>query len=307
MHYKIPVIVLSLISIIWLTGSSYCYVCNVRGNCVADTSEDVKEQQKGDLTIPTIEIRDGDALNVEATGEFYFLYNSDSLADLQNDQLTWDTLSGYLLDHPEKNLVVTGHYLEAESKGAKLGLSRSEAFVAFFSKEYGLSRDRFKAAFEKDKGAVLSSDSTKVYGALSFAFNVDKSRLDEQASDEMDLDALVADLRKPRRVYFDFGSSIMKADPALHQFFTDLKFYLKEKEGSKITLTGHTDNVGSPSKNNALSMERAKDVRRYLMENNGFESGDFKLEAKGEKEPIASNETDSGRAKNRRVEIKLAN
>jgi OOP family OmpA-OmpF porin len=307
MHYKIPVIFFSVLSIVWLIGSSYCYVCNVRDNCKPGLPVDENIVEKEAFEIPKIEIKDGDSLDITASGNFYFLYNTDSLMDFQNDQMTWDALSAYLSDHPEKNLVVTGHYLEEESSGAKLGLNRSEAFVNIFSKEYGLSDDRFKAAFEVEEGAALNTDSTRVYGALSFAFNVDKSRLDDKVSEDMDLEALVSDLKKARRVYFDFGSSIMKANPALHQFFTDLKFYLEKRKGSKITLTGHTDNVGSPEKNNALSMERAKDVRRYLVENNGFKSSDFNLEAKGETMPIASNETDGGRAKNRRVEIKLAN
>lgn len=307
MHYKIPVIFLCVISGFWLLGSSYFYVCNVRENCndVASAENEVNINES--VSIPSIRISDGDAFNVTFPGEFYFLYNTDSLIAVQNAAKAWDALSGYLSQNPEKNLVVTGHYAESESSGAQLGLNRSAAFVNFFSEKYGLNDDRFKSAFEMNEGVVISGDSTKVFGALSFAFNIDKSKLEEEASSELDLEALESDLETARRVYFDFGSSFMKADPALHQFFTDLKFYLDETENSKVTLTGHTDNVGSPAKNRALSLERAKDVRRYLIENNGFAESDFVLEAKGEKVPLVSNDTDQGRAKNRRVEIKLAN
>ncbi|HKK89144.1 MAG TPA: OmpA family protein [Saprospiraceae bacterium] len=307
MHYKIPVIFLSIFSVFWLVGSSYCYVCNVRQNCHAVTSDEKEVDDNEAVSIPSIVISDGDSFQVTTPGDFYFLYNTDSLISVQSAAKAWNELSDYLSQNPEKNLVVTGHYAESESRGAQLGLNRSTAFVDFLSEKYGLNHDRFKSAFEMNEGVVISEDSTKLYGALSFAFNIDKAKLEDKASSELDLKALETDLEIARRVYFDFGSSFMKADPALHQFFTDLKFYLDETENSRVALTGHTDNVGSPAKNRALSLERAKDVRRYLIENNGFAENDFVLEAKGEKVPLVSNDTDPGRAKNRRVEIKLAN
>ncbi len=308
MHYKIPVILLSVLSVVWLTGSSYFYVCKVKDNCNSTDVTEGKENEKSkEFVIPATEIRDGDSLNIGYEGKLFFMRNTDSLVAASNDEAAWEELSDYLSKHPEKNLVVTGHYLDSESGGAQLGLNRSASFVDFFSEKSGISDKRFKSAFEVDDGALLSEDSTKVYGALSFDFNIDKTKLEEEASDKVDLEDLEVDLMKARKVYFDFGSSIMKANPALHQFFTDLEFYLSEKEGSKISLTGHTDNLGSPDKNKVLSLERAKDVRRYLMDNNNFKRKHFILKAKGQAVPIASNDTETGRAKNRRVEIKLAN
>ena len=69
-----------------------------------------------------------------------------------------------------------------------------------------------------------------------------------------------------------------------------------------IIIVGHTDNVGRADHNKALSLARAKSVARYLA-SRGVDKNRMKYAGKGEEEPIASNATSYGRAKNRRVEI----
>lgn len=71
-----------------------------------------------------------------------------------------------------------------------------------------------------------------------------------------------------------------------------------------ILVVGHTDNVGKPESNAWLSRVRAKAVRRALMSRGLPEQKVFAL-GKGAQEPIASNDTPSGRAKNRRIEFRV--
>lgn len=80
----------------------------------------------------------------------------------------------------------------------------------------------------------------------------------------------------------------------------------------KIHVTGHTDNVRiAPRSRNihkdnlALSLARAKQVGRYLMDRLHFPPEKLSLDGKGENEPVASNRTEAGRALNRRVEVKI--
>ncbi len=79
-------------------------------------------------------------------------------------------------------------------------------------------------------------------------------------------------------------------------------------ERAKVTLIGHTDNVGDPVKNQDLSYKRAKAVKQWLIKrsNNTFPSERFITDGKGADAPVADNATPAGRAQNRRVEITLS-
>ena len=71
-----------------------------------------------------------------------------------------------------------------------------------------------------------------------------------------------------------------------------------------IIAVGHTDNIGSAAYNQALSERRANAVKEYLV-SKGIEKNRVYTEGKGLKNPIASNSTAEGRAKNRRTEIEV--
>jgi OOP family OmpA-OmpF porin len=70
----------------------------------------------------------------------------------------------------------------------------------------------------------------------------------------------------------------------------------------QIEISGHTDNVGSDTYNQTLSLKRAQAVKNWLVKN-GIASNRMKTVGKGKNEPVASNETDEGRAENRRIEF----
>lgn len=72
----------------------------------------------------------------------------------------------------------------------------------------------------------------------------------------------------------------------------------------KILVTGHTCNIGSDEYNQALSVDRANSVTRYLIKH-GISGEHVLAEGKGETSPIATNENEKGRILNRRVEISL--
>lgn len=74
--------------------------------------------------------------------------------------------------------------------------------------------------------------------------------------------------------------------------------------GYRVRLTGHTDNVGQPEANKTLSQARAEAVKRKLVEY-GCAAESIKAFGYGDLKPVASNETEEGRAQNRRVEITL--
>lgn len=72
----------------------------------------------------------------------------------------------------------------------------------------------------------------------------------------------------------------------------------------KLSIAGHTDNVGNPDKNLQLSQERAKACYNYFIDNN-IEANRLQAQGYGDQKPVASNNTPEGRSKNRRVEFRL--
>jgi outer membrane protein OmpA-like peptidoglycan-associated protein len=72
-----------------------------------------------------------------------------------------------------------------------------------------------------------------------------------------------------------------------------------------VRIIGHTDNTGSDATNDPLSMQRAASARDYLTAR-GVDPQRVMINGRGEREPVADNSTEAGRARNRRVEIYLA-
>ena len=105
-----------------------------------------------------------------------------------------------------------------------------------------------------------------------------------------------------RGLNFDFDKSIVKEQ--YYAMLKDLVSYIEENN-YHITIAGHTDSKGSNEYNYALSVRRAESVIQKLMEFGLSEGRISGLEGKGELIPIATNETDEGRALNRRIEFNL--
>jgi outer membrane protein OmpA-like peptidoglycan-associated protein len=83
----------------------------------------------------------------------------------------------------------------------------------------------------------------------------------------------------------------------------ELEQYLKSAN-VKIAITGHTDYIGSGEYNYRLGLQRAERVKRILIKK-GIAAERIVILSKGEEEPVASNKSMRGRAKNRRVEINI--
>jgi len=97
---------------------------------------------------------------------------------------------------------------------------------------------------------------------------------------------------------FKSASAIINSSsyPALNDFAN----YLKDNTNIKLLLIGHTDNEGTEESNQKLSEDRANSVKKYFVDK-GISSDRINTEGRGETEPIASNDTKEGKAKNRRV------
>ncbi len=106
----------------------------------------------------------------------------------------------------------------------------------------------------------------------------------------------------PSDVGFAVGSAAL--DPRLRPVLESFSQGLANDPNSLIRIVGHTDSTGSNAINDPLSVRRAESVRSFL-EDRGIKGARIEAVGRGSNEPVASNDTAEGRAKNRRVEIFL--
>lgn len=99
-------------------------------------------------------------------------------------------------------------------------------------------------------------------------------------------------------VTFDFATANMNSGADTVDRIAEL---MKAHPSSKLQIEGYTDSVGSAATNAALSLERATAVQKML-EDKGIDAKRIKVMGLGERKPVASNDTEAGRAKNRRID-----
>jgi len=114
------------------------------------------------------------------------------------------------------------------------------------------------------------------------------------------LEALNRDGHVALYINFDTGKSIIK--PESKPIIEQIVQMMTSGSGLKISVEGHTDNVGSPKSNQTLSDERAKAVVSAIVAQ-GIDARRLSALGHGQDKPIADNKTEEGRAKNRRVEL----
>ncbi|WP_235580477.1 OmpA family protein [Rhizobacter sp. Root404] len=156
-------------------------------------------------------------------------------------------------------------------------------------------------------GAVIGGALGAVAGNLWSKRMEDRRNAMEQATRGTNVEVTRTEnnelkLNIPNDISFDTGSAAIK--PPLRAVLDPFANSLRDDPTARLLIVGHTDNTGSAAINNPLSVERAQSVRDYLV-TRGVAGARVETAGRGDREPIASNASDAGRAKNRRVEIFL--
>ncbi|WNJ16099.1 OmpA family protein [Pontibacter sp. G13] len=142
-------------------------------------------------------------------------------------------------------------------------------------------------------------------GYLFYSRNFFLKDLDDEIYFDLNID--LVPLRKDMHVvlenlFFDTGKfSIQARSKAELEYVAK---FLKDNPGIIIEIEGHTDDVGSDADNLRLSQQRAEEVQKAL-ENLGVATGRVSAKGYGESKPVADNETEEGRAQNRRTEFRI--
>ncbi len=164
----------------------------------------------------------------------------------------------------------------------------------------------------KGKGAAIGAAVGAGVGAV--AGNVWTKRQEEQKRQMEEATAgtgvavsQTADNRLKLDIPSDISFAVGRAD-IQSNFRTILDTFatsLVNNPASNVTVIGHTDSTGSDAVNNPLSLNRAASVRDYLS-SRGVASSRVAIDGRGSREPIMANDTAANKAKNRRVEIFVA-
>lgn len=104
-------------------------------------------------------------------------------------------------------------------------------------------------------------------------------------------------------ILFDTGTAKLRAESTM--VLDQVAQVLKLLDGRIVEVRGHTDNVGNAAANLKLSLDRAEAVKAQLVRSGGIPTDKLVTTGAGDKEPVAANNTDEGRQKNRRVEFRL--
>lgn len=161
-----------------------------------------------------------------------------------------------------------------------------------------------RAAGSTAKGAIIGAAVGGAAGAII------GRRMDQQAA-ELETEIPGADVERVGEgilvtfdsgILYDYDSAVVK--PAARENLRKLVTSLEKYPGTNVVLVGHTDSDGADAYNQTLSERRATAAADYLV-SQGVPRSRIDATGRGEAEPVASNDTASGKAQNRRVEIAI--
>lgn len=127
---------------------------------------------------------------------------------------------------------------------------------------------------------------------------------ESQSAEADSLMKFYASMPKDLTIYFEFDNSKFETDQQTDSTIAEFDKWLQKYPDYMLSVTGHTDFVGTSEYNQALGLERAQDVGKYL-ESKGIPAGRMVIASKGKEQPVAKNIFSEGRAKNRRTEITI--
>lgn len=300
-----------LLFLLWGAGSTYWYVCKIKGFCStaqaatmqvnASPASVTATGSESPVSNPTAEsphVSAKQATNETTETEVHDLIYyrlSDATPRIANDSLWKARIRALIAQAPEgKKLAVTGPYYEFETNGTPLpdlGLARAQALKKLLAAYMDTSKvivRSLKLPSPPGNRQPTYVDGYKDY--LQWVTYNDYVKMERDVT----------------RVYFPFNSAKEIRNPEIDRYLDEVAARLKAHPGLKVTITGYTDNIGSQAVNRAKGLERAQRIRDILV-SKGVAPAQIIVRSGGESNPIGDNRTREGRRKNRRVEIRFSN
>lgn len=228
--------------------------------------------------------------------------------------LTWQGGAGVGFD-VTRNLTLSADYRHVQTRSLTLNVggdaeARYRADSAMLSMRYSFGRHQAKAVAVSDSAPVMAApvvlqppvdgddDGDGVPNSIDKCPNTPRGFRVDAAGCIIEQSVIL------RNINFVFNSDELTA-PA-QETLNDVAAALIGQPTLNVQIVGHTDSVGYPSYNRKLSEKRATVVSQYLV-SKGVSAGNLQAISMGPSKPIATNETEEGRAQNRRVEFVVLN
>lgn len=297
-----------LITVGYLFLGSWYWPCKVKGLCGNDQQNTVTTSpEKIPPSTPEIkafslpfQLNDnGKVLLKDSEG---IRFNKNSEIPSYNDGIAGklQEIVPLLQNDESKDLVITGIYNQEDqlpegNTQTNLGLARANQFKDQLT-QLGIPSTRMICLYERSEHPNLYDADGILQGGIKLDL------INKELGDE----GILNPLAEPFYVYFETGSSYVKLDSTLRSNITHTIQYLNGVDEAQLQLIGHTDSVGEASNNLVLGLDRANDLAKTFMDF-GLSEDQISTSSSGEESPIASNQTEQGRAQNRRVEMRIPN
>lgn len=272
----------------YFIGEKICGVCKTHVN--EAKQEQIKTKPKTVQQLASFAITDANGKTVFKFPSNFIINSANGKVHIPEDMHSFkDSIFNFLNKNQGKELMISAKYLQSEGKPR--GVDRAN-FLKNVLVKAGINPNRI---IPKAVMSDYSFDSNGNYAdGIAMLFNTISQEVEEAFEKSI----------SNKILYADFGAVAFKADRNLQAYAFELKNYLHKYTDKNVSITGHTDDVGTTAGNYKFGLKRANNVRNYLV-SQGIDSKRIKAYSKGETAPIASNKTEEGRAENRRITIEV--
>ncbi len=220
--------------------------------------------------------------------------------------------------NPNQKVTIIGYCSSKEPKSAlfpNLGFDRANEVKKYFVSK-GISHHNLEIdGVVNDKMAVsngvkigMTDDGKEVLEDNVYVGPITYKIVDVQPTDNNDeaWKKLKDEVNsEPLVIYFKTNSSGFNLSNKDREKVAKISKYMNNIDDARLLIVGHTDNTGNREANITLSKKRADFVSRFFSKNTGISAERIVTEGKGPDEPIADNNTDEGKSKNRRTVVQL--
>lgn len=273
-----------LLFALYLIFARWYFICELRNLC--DGGE-----EPTDFRLKTLQFKDGET--VVLSGYDHFRFDSAGVQPLINDN-NFEYLSkvgAYLQENQDRNLTIQAG-LRLNEQGIQkgfydnLGIARADAIRSMFVAN-GIDQDRITLDYTIDSTNLLRRP-------LNFS-GITPSEAEEKASFTFN-HMTFSDAN------FEYNSAEFNPGEAFQTYADSVYLFFNQTDTVNLTIIGHTDSIASQTYNYNLGRDRANSARAYFIDL-GIQAERILTDSKGEELPVAPNQTEEGRQKNRRVEI----
>lgn len=200
-----------------------------------------------------------------------------------------------LQQNPKSMIIIEGHTDDIGEEQANLALSeqRAKSVMGLLTQQYGVAPSRIKTIGYGESRPLVSNATESGRGR--------NRRVQLTVNGYYRSETSYIALNRPYTIHFASGQSDIRGD--FKEKVDDLGLYLSENPETRASIVGYTDNSGSPEINLHLSLQRAEAIKQYLQETFAIAPERLGARGLGEQAPLADNDTEQGRFKNRRVTI----